>query len=1367
MSTSSWSPHQPAPSSFNASLHTPPADAGSFSPTSIGSTHSPSYKVAPGECDERLFTIPQWSVKESPRCGDREVGSSDGMSRSVSMGLWSHQGEGGYPARFLQSQGHSRNHSSPQAYTPNRFAASSSPDRLPPRPESPTNVDVPALGPAMPPPTEVTATGAPIFNKVDFSFGQSQPLDLGIKLDPVYSTYKETGTSPTASTRAPRASEPTSPSTIASPDKPDDEPGTPYAAQVRVTVAQRIERVPSFRKGSLAEFSTERPTSGPLFDSRRTSNTTTASGASSMKRVPSNDVSVPQPRSQRTPSPGGTTRPFGQGMRSSYAGSTGSSSLPAPVPIRRASSVYVPNSSTGMTAPLVSAPIGAGPGGQLITPGAKLPLNLISLVRRTAHVSDVPGYTWRLNLLEKLEVVMGCFLTVHEAEEILSFGNSAQEKRVDRLESRKSLIDLPKPSSENLRAAAKSKQRAPVRDSFFGRMRRALGNPHAGSAKESASSLVTARKVVFGAPLSQVADYGFVTSMIAGQRHDLPGVVFSTVEEIYRRGQGTKVPGLMQLQGEPGRVQKLVHIYDTAPDYGEHHDLSIESIHNVTSLLKRYLCDLPEPVLDERLWRLFLVACVDSTKSLRARIACAQIILRLLPTANFSLLVYMVAFLSQMPLFPENRLTLDQVSGLFGSSLMSPRSAAQQKKPVKGEMVITGPTETVDSVGEVVKKGQNALCWLLSHWSSVADGLLEPDFDIDPATVVDTPPPTPPPTLNVEVPQAELHIQQPHEAIASARTDLPDASQPREAPAPPLAALPWSARQQYAAFSPVIEQSTGEISPIPRFEGFAPRSPSLALGGGATQYSAHDDQHAGPPSPFSQAEQVETLRPAPGLGTPSLYGDANDSEPPTPSKEFQAEFAPPVPPLPEAHMPWQDVDVHGVAAAPEELDNAEEREAPPSHLSRNGSTSDPARSSSTRSSQSNASEPCREVHTPPSSTHTRDHSLGNVAADKTFNSNAALPHEQHDYAPVVARRDTDVVDDLSEFDVASAYAFSDNAPADTPNPTRPSPFLAPSPFLSQDEIAAAAAAERERELAHLPAPVDPADYTHCTVSPQVLLEDKLVTPASAHAVECGQDAAARRASEPENHDEERALEEEEEAPVPGPTSERALVHVLTEEKALVPFAPSAAEEEEEDAPPPVPLKPAALVARALGIHNGTAPSLVSSSQQPPPPPRTALPSVDPTSAAPPALFRPTEEQQRNEVQSLWAQLTELELERAAERAEMVDLRQEVESFKARMSKRLSRSLNDDERRRLDAAERAEEELRRARADVELVREDAAHAKDEAGRAAAEADRLRVELARVEDLRREEQADARRQIEALEAQLSSIRAVLVGGVGIKA
>ena len=47
---------------------------------------------------------------------------------------------------------------------------------------------------------------------------------------------------------------------------------------------------------------------------------------------------------------------------------------------------------------------------------------------------------------------------------------------------------------------------------------------------------------------------------------------------------GANMPGLMQLAGEASRVAKLVEIYNTAPDYGEHHDLSVESIHNVTAL---------------------------------------------------------------------------------------------------------------------------------------------------------------------------------------------------------------------------------------------------------------------------------------------------------------------------------------------------------------------------------------------------------------------------------------------------------------------------------------------------------------------------------------------------------------------------------------------------------------------------------------------------------------------------------------------------------------------------------------------------------------------------------------------------------------
>lgn len=312
----------------------------------------------------------------------------------------------GRPPLSPTSKGHGRTQSSPHA----RLGANGSPtpQRMH-RPKSPKSASPPLHHRHTP--SEVTETGAPIFNKVDFSFGSQSPLDLGITLNsPSYSTYKA------ASAPLPRSS-----SAVHTPPLPplskDDVPGTPYAAEVCVSVAQRVERAPSFRKGSLAALNAEQPTSGTLFEDYRPHGATVDSAGSQ-------DLSVLQTRTSRAPSPNGTTR------RASYAGSSVSDSgVTLAASPRRASSVYVPNSPAGLKA-VAATPTGAGFGSQKIAPGAKLPLNLLTLARRTAHVSDVPGYAWRLNLLEKLELIMGSFLRIEDAEAILSIGNASEKKRV-------------------------------------------------------------------------------------------------------------------------------------------------------------------------------------------------------------------------------------------------------------------------------------------------------------------------------------------------------------------------------------------------------------------------------------------------------------------------------------------------------------------------------------------------------------------------------------------------------------------------------------------------------------------------------------------------------------------------------------------------------------------------------------------------------------------------------------------------------------------------------------------------------------------------------------------------------------------------
>ncbi|GAA5907549.1 hypothetical protein JCM6882_004402 [Rhodosporidiobolus microsporus] len=1473
-------PPRPAPlppSTFGlaSQLRTPPLDSTPFSPTSTGTDSAPrspqQHKVTPAMRDDasrggaagspRLFTMPQWGAKESPRGrSDDGHGMSAGSPHSSRSGVdeqtWQavrndEAGAAGrYPAHVKKGL-HARTKSSPQSHGSNRFPAAS-PHR-PPRPDSPSREKAPPLPPPVPRPNEHTATGAPVFNKVDFNFGSQPPLDLGIKLDPVYSTYKATKSTPN----------------VSSPSGKSEGEDTPYAAQVRVSVAQRVEKAPSFRKASLAELNLDGM-------HRRASQATTSSNRSSLVGRDEGGLTAPQLRPPRAASPGGTARPIGQGMRSSYAGSTTSSNggaPAAPIVFRRASSVYIPNPSSAPPPGVNPAPVStvSAPGQTpqaAILPGSKLPLNLLTLARRTAHISDVPGYAWRLNLLEKLELIMGSFLTVADAEAILSIGNGPEKRKTNRSESRKSQIGMPTSlGQEEPKAAKHRSSKIPEPKTFFGRMKRALSNPGVHVPKETPPPLPSAKKAVFGTPLVQVAEYGFVTSMIAGQRHDLPGVCFSTVEEIYRRGQGVAIPGLFQSEGEPARVARLITIYDTPPDYGEHHDLSIESIYNVTSLLKRYLRDLPEPVLDPRLWRLYLAACVDSTKSLKSRIACAQIILRLLPTANFSLLVYLVAFLSQMPLFRQNKLSLEEVSGIFGSSIMAPRPKLD-KKPTKGEMTITGPTDSFLAMAETITKGKDGLLWLLNHWSSVADGLLEADFDIDPSTVMDksqaqahvsSPPPPP-----AQRPDSVLHIQQQH--------PLPPPPPPQ--PQPPAEMDVEEELRSWVptrgALSPQMEQRTLEISSAEQFSDMrqsydlATRSPQTPNGlhpgatvdrNGAVSPSSSRSHR----SPYLASQQQQATPRANGFATPkspsSVY-DAQDepSGPPTPQKEVSQPFFAHhrAPSTQQQQQPFsgQQAEIVNGHGAGEDL-------TPPAATANGARASD-----SSPSFDTNGEDP---PHMEPSSSASSERSASVVTPreSQTMQRPDGVRKALEGAGERESQYRLDDLLDYDEHDNTSVYSFP-SPPMTMPLPGpqgRPSPFLQPSPFLTQEEIAAARMSDSSRELDSLPPPPNPADYAHATglglgdgvglpagavKSAPGVLEEKLFAPKALRAPGVGISGlvgAAAAGDEGEEEDEEqRHRSSKELLPVdkadraPGaadvekllasmPAAE-ARARDLDEEEDEEEVEQEEEQEEQDDASdlpsarPPVPMKSP----KPGRGHSRSASA--SATMKSPPLPSSSLPDVDATTSsghkrsastassssaaanppaadgftplgrplslpssttpgiAEPSLLRPLEaqlldaqlaaESARKEVQALWGKLAELEHERQEERREMGGLRSEVEGWKKRMEKRLSQGAAErEDKARKVAIEAAEEkarqagdEAKKARDEAGLFKVEAGHAREEAAKAREEVGALKGEVAKLRELRGKEQEDARMTIEALEAQLGSIRAVLLGGAGIK-
>jgi len=179
-------------------------------------------------------------------------------------------------------------------------------------------------------------------------------------------------------------------------------------------------------------------------------------------------------------------------------------------------------------------------------------------------------------------------------------------------------------------------------------------------------------------------------------------------------------------------------------------NLRAESTADICALLLTYLKELPEPVLTPYLFNAFWNWCVrpsvkredertrkeqDEEEELRARffqtgqrparpsrrvlfekarlrasqdeqaetgqVAVARDLLRLLPTHSFSLIVYLCAFFTQVPLCPENGITQEDIGRIFGPAVF----------------------------GGSVPAARRMMVWFLKRWNRVSEGLLDPEPD--------------------------------------------------------------------------------------------------------------------------------------------------------------------------------------------------------------------------------------------------------------------------------------------------------------------------------------------------------------------------------------------------------------------------------------------------------------------------------------------------------------------------------------------------------------------------------------------------------------------------------------------------------------
>ena len=92
--------------------------------------------------------------------------------------------------------------------------------------------------------------------------------------------------------------------------------------------------------------------------------------------------------------------------------------------------------------------------------------------------------------------------------------------------------------------------------------------------------------------------------------------------------------------------------------------------------------------------------------------------------------MYLLAFLSHLPLHPDNRLNIDSISIIFGPAICAPRGrgiSGLGPVPVAARGSDASESEVIAGI---VDQSQVVLNWLVRHWPKISKGILQPAVHI-------------------------------------------------------------------------------------------------------------------------------------------------------------------------------------------------------------------------------------------------------------------------------------------------------------------------------------------------------------------------------------------------------------------------------------------------------------------------------------------------------------------------------------------------------------------------------------------------------------------------------------------------------------
>ncbi|KAF8635324.1 hypothetical protein AX17_003944 [Amanita inopinata Kibby_2008] len=226
--------------------------------------------------------------------------------------------------------------------------------------------------------------------------------------------------------------------------------------------------------------------------------------------------------------------------------------------------------------------------------------------------------------------------------------------------------------------------------------------------------------------------------------HFMPGIYQS---DLFRAlPNRRRLQDLIQIfdSSHPHRKYRSIHTRTRILDYHSNTLLHLESTQDICALLSDYLCSLPEPILSpflfDAIWEwgglnkeeddqtesfatlrqrdIFPLMKSYTDPSEATRIAIVQHLLHLLPFPSFSLLVYLLAFFSQVVMMCDvNGIGVQDLGRLFGKCVFG------------GDRLTRSASGDLSALGGRERRGQRdgriMMQWFLKRWGPLSDGIFD------------------------------------------------------------------------------------------------------------------------------------------------------------------------------------------------------------------------------------------------------------------------------------------------------------------------------------------------------------------------------------------------------------------------------------------------------------------------------------------------------------------------------------------------------------------------------------------------------------------------------------------------------------------